>query len=407
MKIKKLNSLYCLIEGLDKIDFDRMNSDIQAAGEVDNSPKNKLQKIIKTNKSSRAETLKEIENQVTAWDHKNLTIDFSSVLYARFAEKGIRNNDVVVQWLTTAADNNISSLDAASATTLFNLLDSGKISPNSPYIINGKNNLFTESSKDISYKLNVLAIVLNPEEASKYSNSKNESPSLDLIYVKQKFLDANTMKKNLNDFVEDSGSFGSNSSFISISTWIITKGKGTKGKEIESLIKNLNSFLESIKDPIKEDIPSRILLAIQERDPVSNGKNKFYDKNLKKAILDYKIDPNKCNSWGDLINTIVTLYKDDELSSKEINTTISTALLNYLPSSWRSKTLNNEANLIKLLKGYILKDLKSPEKERYFEMLKIFSSNDLRAMYLGTGIKDNSLKTIIDTTKNFLNKHQA
>ena len=396
MKIKKLNSLYLLIEGLDvNFDFAQADIDAQNAGEIEGKSKKFQKQIAKGKKTSEGETLKKIQSIIEKWDSQGLTKNFRSTLISRFAKEGLNSRDVVIQWLTQTKDANIKALDVGSATTLFKLLDEKDLVPNDPYIIED-NNLFTESSKDISYKLNVLNIISDPSKADKYKNPQGYSPNIKLIYKDGKFLTANEMRKNLDGFVSNN-----KDNEIPLSQWIRVKSNVREGEELDILVKTWQKTLAHVIDAPNEDIPSRIILAIQ---PNIDGKNnKLYSQELAQNILNFNI-PSKTTSWQNVFNLLVDGYKKNKLTSKDINTTISTALLTYLAARW-SKNLNNYANLVHVLKEILFKNSSDQEKEKYIPKLEIFKSNDARAIYLGTGLKDNKLSTIENATKIFLDKY--
>ena len=188
MKIKKLNSLYKLIEGLDKnFDFAQADINIQSDG----------------SREQDRNAIKNIQSIIEEWDPKGLTNGFRSLLIERFAENGINSGDNVIQWLTLTKDDNIKSLDVNSAKTLFKLLDDRDLEFNDPYILE-ENNLFTGSSKDISYKLNALSMILDPMVADKYKNKEGISPTIDLMQSENgNFFDANQIRKNLDGFVNE------------------------------------------------------------------------------------------------------------------------------------------------------------------------------------------------------------
>lgn len=334
-------------------------------------------------------------------DPDNLTLGFRNIMISLLGD-GVSSNHPFLVFLKNSKDENIKALDESSAQTLKDLLEDKKLDPNSKYLTE-INELFSGESSDISYKLNAVSMLLDPTVADNYKNSKGETPSIDLVYKDGKFLSPTLkFKRALDDFTSTADS----TKKITLQIWARTKGKAPKGKELEELKKQLQKYLDGITDPVKEDIPSRILNSISERVPGTDQINKLYDKSLSDRLLSWDIDdPDSKNSWEDIINYLIEEYKKNKFESKQLLTTIATSIMNYLPNTWKTKNLYNYSNLSTILKKYILSNMSDREKNEYFPKLSILQNSDDVAKYLGTQLKDNALKTIINATKTFLSKY--
>lgn len=355
----------------------------------------------KYQKSNANEQSSIFKSFIQQFDPEGLTSGFRNVMI-QFLGEGIDYNNPFLIFLKTTENENIKALDEDSAQTLKNLLENGKLNPKSNYL-KETNNLFSGESKDISYKLNAISMLLDPTTADNYKNSKGETPNIDLVYKKGEFVSPTLQfKKILSEFTSE---VDSASEKITFQIWARTKGKVSKGREIDELKIQLQKYLDSITDPIKEDIPSRILNAISEKIPGTNQINKLYDEDLKNKLMSYNIDnPDSKTSWNSIIEYLIKEYKKNKFESKELLTTVATSIMNYLPNTWKTKNLYNYSNLSTVLKKYILSTLTNDEKNKYFEKLKALQNSDNAAKYLGIPLKDNSLKTIIYATKTFLNK---
>ena len=139
---------------------------------------------------------------IQQFDPDNLTAGFMSVMIQFLREVSSYNNPFLI-FLKTTKNENIKALDESSAQTLKNLLEDGKLDPKSNYL-KEVNNLFSGESKDISYKLNAISMLLDPTVADNYKNSKGQTPNIDLVYKKGKFV-APTLqfKKILSGFASE------------------------------------------------------------------------------------------------------------------------------------------------------------------------------------------------------------
>ena len=388
MKIKKLNSLYLLIEGLDaNFDFAQADIDAQNAGEIEGKSKKFQKQIAKGKKTSEGETLKEIQSIIEKWDPQGLTKNFRSILISRFAAKGLNSGDIVIKWLAQTEDANIKALDVASAKTLFDLLDDKDLNYNDPYILEG-NNLFSGSSKDISYKLNVLNIVSNPRSADKYKNDDGKTPTMDLIYQEGKFLDVNQIKKNLDGFVTSEASEYEDG--IPFLTWARIMGKAPQGKEWGFFKSEVSSLYRGNQH---KELRSKIFSDLREL-----GKN--YPQKLKNLGL-FKV-PEKGN-----IQTVIPLMVD-AIQNKEYdavrgdNKLVLYALLaNLNDKDWNQEEAVYSPKNLKLILDNLLQ--KDPQASKYQGMVKILITQpDLIKKFINSKIPNTKLETLIKYTKKFI-----
>lgn len=107
------------------------------------------------------------------------------------------------------------------------------------------NNLFSGNPKEFEYKLNLIRILEDPKEASKFKNDSGETPRIDMIMEKGKFVDASEMKLRMDQFAADESDIDKErEKQLDYGVWAQTIGKSIKGKEIEDL---LNRVLERDK----------------------------------------------------------------------------------------------------------------------------------------------------------------
>lgn len=370
MKIKKINSLH---EGLDSnFDFAQANIDIQNDGGA------------KGIKQSMINIQKFIDN----WDPQGLTKNFASILASRFSSQGINSGDVVIKWLTQTDDDNIKNLDVKSAETLFKLLDNKDLIYNDSYIIEN-NNLFTGTSKDISYKLNALAIILDPDKVDKYKNSKGETPTINLLQSENgDFLDANQIRKNLDGFVDEGRQGDGNE--IPFLTWARIIGNAQKGQEWQYFKKMVSSLYrgDQYKELRAQIFSDLKLLRLN------------YPQKLKN--LGAKEVPQNGNP-----QTIIPIMVE-AIQNKEYDTVRGTNKLliyaimaNLNDKDWDHDDQVSSPKNLQLILNKLLKD--DPQFSKYSGLIKILlSQQSLITKLMNSTVPNTKPSTIINFIKKFI-----
>ena len=375
MKIKKLNSLYKLIEGLDKnFDFAQADINIQSDG----------------SREQDRNAIKNIQSIIEEWDPKGLTNGFRSLLIERFAENGINSGDNVIQWLTLTKDDNIKSLDVNSAKTLFKLLDDRDLEFNDPYILE-ENNLFTGSSKDISYKLNALSMILDPMVADKYKNKEGISPTIDLMQSKDgNFFDANQIRKNLDGFVNEKKGNGDEVPFL---TWIRIVGKAPKGKEWALFKRYISSLYRG--NQYKE---LRAAIFSDLRGLSLNHPQKL------KNLGAFKVPKNGTPQI--LIPLIVEAIQNKEYDIIKGNNklVLDAIMANLNDKMWdHDEQISSPKNLQQILNTFLKED---SEASKYEGLIKILvSQQDLITKFLNSTVPNTKLDELIKFIKKFINNN--
>lgn len=329
-----------------------------------------------------------VRSQIEDWDKNKLTKNFQGFLEAYIIDNGWNKRDPFLQWLQETDNNNIKALDYSSAETLAGLLEDKKLKFNNKYIIEADNNLFVGSSNDISYKLNVLSILLNPKEADKYKNDKGKTPNISLIYIKDKFLDTNEMKTLLDGFIDNSDEDNNNDNTIDFITWAHTKGKVAEGKEFTTL----RDKLKAQKGKWKENA----LIALSDLRKLINTKDKYRLKNLGSV----QVKPN--HDWGHVQNIMINaLIGKDYDVQKGIN--ILYALAAHMSDFSIENLESNPTSCVKPIMTLFKNDNNFNINEKTLTDI-VLDKNKFKLLN-NLIIKDMQIKTIKDALKKFIQKY--
>lgn len=143
---------------------------------------------------------KKIEDLISRWDTSGLTKEFTAQLMALIDKVGWDNSNPFLNWLQVANDKNIQYLDRTSSKALIKALNEDDMKQT--HLVND-NNLFSGNPKEFEYKLNLVRILEDPKEASKFKNDSGETPRIDMIMEKGNFVDASEMKLRMDQFASD------------------------------------------------------------------------------------------------------------------------------------------------------------------------------------------------------------
>lgn len=344
--IKKLN------EGLGDFDSNRYQQELN---DIENAPSI-------NNINSVQIFIDKIRAQIKEWDKDNLSDGFSLTLESYISNNGWSKNDAFLKWLADTDDDNIKALNDNLATQLIELFKDKKLKPDNKYILQS-NNLFSESPNDIAYKLNVLYMLSDPKIADEYKNESGQTPTINLIYQKGKFLPTRDIRNILEEF--DDNNSNDNDDYITFLQWAHTKGKSIKGKEFTDLRSRL--------------INRKLKLDVNGLNALSDLRKLIREKQTNKldSLGNVKVSPKW--DWGHVTNHMIK-----ELNNKSYDIEKGINIIVFLASQIKDINTESLEKSPSLLSTYLYNNIltnskygKNPDiKNKYQESLNLIFKFD-------------------------------
>lgn len=344
--IKKLN------EGLGDFDSNRYQQELN---DIENAPSI-------NNINSVQIFIDKIRAQIKEWDKDNLSDGFSLTLESYISNNGWSKNDAFLKWLANTDDDNIKALNDNLATQLIELFKDKKLKPDNKYILHS-NNLFSESPNDIAYKLNVLYMLSDPKIADEYKNESGQTPTINLIYQKGKFLPTRDIRNILEEF--DDNNSNDDDDYITFLQWAHTKGKSIKGKEFTDLRSRL--------------INRKLKLDVNGLNALSDLRKLIREKQTNKldSLGNVKVSPKW--DWGHVTNHMIK-----ELNNKSYDIEKGINIIVFLASQIKDINTESLEKSPSLLSTYLYNNIltnskysKNPDiKNKYQESLNLIFKFD-------------------------------
>ena len=343
--IKKLN------EGLGDFDSNRYQQELN---DIENAPSI-------NNINSVQIFIDKIRAQIKEWDKDNLSDGFSLTLESYISNNGWSKNDAFLKWLADTDDDNIKALNDNLATQLIELFKDKKLKPDNKYILQS-NNLFSESPNDIAYKLNVLYMLSDPKIADEYKNESGQTPTINLIYQKGKFLPTRDIRNILEEFDDNNSN---DDDYITFLQWAHTKGKSIKGKEFTDLRSRL--------------INRKLKLDVNGLNALSDLRKLIREKQTNKldSLGNVKVSPKW--DWGHVTNHMIK-----ELNNKSYDIEKGINIIVFLASQIKDINTESLEKSPSLLSTYLYNNIltnskysKNPDiKNKYQESLNLIFKFD-------------------------------
>ena len=344
--IKKLN------EGLGDFDSNRYQQELN---DIENAPSI-------NNINSVQIFIDKIRAQIKEWDKDNLSDGFSLTLESYISNNGWSKNDAFLKWLANTDDDNIKALNDNLATQLIESFKDKKLKPDNKYILHS-NNLFSESPNDIAYKLNVLYMLSDPKIADEYKNESGQTPTINLIYQKGKFLPTRDIRNILEEF--DDNNSNDDDDYITFLQWAHTKGKSIKGKEFTDLRSRL--------------INRKLKLDVNGLNALSDLRKLIREKQTNKldSLGNVKVSPKW--DWGHVTNHMIK-----ELNNKSYDIEKGINIIVFLASQIKDINTESLEKSPSLLSTYLYNNIltnskysKNPDiKNKYQESLNLIFKFD-------------------------------